>query len=51
MHGGDQGLARVQRDHWEQTYTAHPGMYGCEPSSAALQRRRGVQDGGCRTGA
>ncbi|MHA5053739.1 class I SAM-dependent methyltransferase [Streptomyces sp. SD15] len=29
-------LAEVQRAHWQETYTAHPGMYGEEPSAAAV---------------
>jgi SAM-dependent methyltransferase len=31
----DHELAEVQRAHWQTTYTAHPGMYGEEPSTAA----------------
>jgi SAM-dependent methyltransferase len=29
-------LAEAQRRHWQDTYTAHPGMYGEEPSAPAL---------------
>lgn len=29
-------LGKAQRAHWEQTYDAHPGMYGEKPSDAAL---------------
>lgn len=29
------GLAAAQRAHWQATYTAHPGMYGQEPSLPA----------------
>jgi SAM-dependent methyltransferase len=36
MHGDDQGPVRGQRDQWERTYAAHPGMYGSQPSEAAL---------------
>ncbi|NMI56022.1 class I SAM-dependent methyltransferase [Streptomyces sp. RLB3-17] len=32
----DQELAEAQRAHWQQTYTAHPGMYGDEPSTPAV---------------
>ncbi|MFF1682272.1 class I SAM-dependent methyltransferase [Streptomyces sp. NPDC058256] len=32
----DPELAEVQRAHWQQTYTAHPGMYGDEPSAPAV---------------
>lgn len=31
------GPARSQRDHWERTYTTHPGMYGEEPSASAVR--------------
>ncbi|MFH8981651.1 class I SAM-dependent methyltransferase [Streptomyces varsoviensis] len=29
-------LAGAQRAHWQRTYGAHPGMYGPEPSAAAV---------------
>ncbi|MEU6578473.1 class I SAM-dependent methyltransferase [Streptomyces sp. NPDC046805] len=36
----DQGpardLAAGQRDHWQDAYTSHPGMYGTEPSAPAI---------------
>lgn len=32
----DQVLAEAQRAHWQQTYAAHPGMYGDEPSAPAV---------------
>lgn len=32
----DQELADTQRCHWQNTYTAHPGMYGERPSTPAL---------------
>ena len=32
----DLELAEAQRAHWQQTYTAHPGMYGDEPSAPAV---------------
>ncbi|MBB4854044.1 SAM-dependent methyltransferase [Mycobacteroides chelonae] len=28
-------LAAAQREHWQDTYQQHPGMYGAEPSEAA----------------
>lgn len=28
--------AEVQRQHWQQTYSAHPGMYGEQPSAPAV---------------
>ncbi|GAA2795452.1 class I SAM-dependent methyltransferase [Kitasatospora paracochleata] len=30
-------LGREQRAHWERTYTAYPGMYGEQPSEAAVR--------------
>src|SRR3954471_24011667 len=29
-------LAEHQRKHWQTTYRTHPGMYGTEPSEAAV---------------
>lgn len=29
-------LAEAQRQHWQSTYTAHPGMYGEQPSTPAV---------------
>jgi SAM-dependent methyltransferase len=29
-------LADTQREHWQHTYTAHPGMYGEQPSAPAV---------------
>ncbi|TLS42619.1 class I SAM-dependent methyltransferase [Streptomyces montanus] len=29
-------LGEVQRLHWQETYTAHPGMYGEQPSAPAV---------------
>jgi SAM-dependent methyltransferase len=42
-------LADVQRQHWQHTYTAHPGMYGEQPSAPAVHaaevfRRAGATD-------
>jgi SAM-dependent methyltransferase len=36
MGEGDEGLGGAQRRHWQGTYDAHPGMYGAEPSLAAV---------------
>ncbi|APU43342.1 class I SAM-dependent methyltransferase [Streptomyces sp. TN58] len=36
MTDRDRDLAGAQRRHWQDTYTSHPGMYGEQPSSAAL---------------
>lgn len=35
MSDDGQDLAEVQRTHWQNTYTSHPGMYGEEPSAPA----------------
>lgn len=32
----EQELAEIQRQHWQHTYTAHPGMYGEQPSAPAV---------------
>ncbi|KQV16684.1 class I SAM-dependent methyltransferase [Kitasatospora sp. Root107] len=40
MHDGDQSLAETQREHWQKTYGAHPGMYGEEPSEPAVHAAR-----------
>lgn len=34
--GGPEELAEAQREHWQQTYGEHPGMYGQEPSAPAV---------------
>lgn len=49
MRQHDGGLADDQRRHWQQTYTAHPGMYGEDPSvpavhAAGIFHARGVKD-------
>ncbi|MDN3028604.1 class I SAM-dependent methyltransferase [Streptomyces sp. S.PB5] len=36
MADEEQELANAQRRHWQHTYTAHPGMYGEQPSAAAV---------------
>ena len=35
MRGQNEQLAEAQRQHWQGTYQAHPGMYGRQPSAAA----------------
>ncbi|GAA2688406.1 class I SAM-dependent methyltransferase [Streptomyces lunalinharesii] len=35
MTNGEPELAAEQRRHWQRTYSAHPGMYGVEPSAPA----------------
>ncbi|MFE5591313.1 class I SAM-dependent methyltransferase [Streptomyces sp. NPDC056549] len=42
-------LAETQRQHWQSTYTAHPGMYGVKPSAPAVHaaqvfHRAGAKD-------
>ncbi|RPF44030.1 methyltransferase family protein [Streptomyces sp. Ag109_G2-6] len=37
MTEAGEGLAEGQREHWERTYGAHPGMYGERPSEAAVR--------------
>ncbi|MDX2697743.1 hypothetical protein PV416_30145 [Streptomyces ipomoeae] len=32
----EKDLGEAQRAHWQETYAAHPGMYGEEPSAPAL---------------
>ncbi|WP_370221931.1 class I SAM-dependent methyltransferase [Kitasatospora sp. MAP12-22] len=36
MTGEESDLADAQRRHWQDTYRAHPGMYGGQPSAAAV---------------
>lgn len=45
----EQVLAKAQQRHWQSTYTAHPGMYGEQPSAPAVHaadvfRAGGAQD-------
>ncbi|WP_329319960.1 class I SAM-dependent methyltransferase [Streptomyces sp. NBC_01262] len=49
MSDDPQELADAQRRHWQNTYTAHPGMYGEQPSdparhAAGLFRTAGAMD-------
>ncbi|UKY54778.1 class I SAM-dependent methyltransferase [Streptomyces inhibens] len=49
MAGNEKDLADAQRRHWQSTYSAHPGMYGEEPSgpavhAAAVFRTAGARD-------
>ncbi|MFA3843543.1 class I SAM-dependent methyltransferase [Streptomyces aureus] len=48
QHDNDE-LADLQRQHWQRTYTDHPGMYGEQPSGPAVHaadilRARGAKD-------
>lgn len=36
MQHDDGDLGQAQHDHWQRTYTAHPGMYGEQPSAPAV---------------
>ena len=40
MAESEQDLADAQRRHWQDTYSAHPGMYGEQPSAPALHAAR-----------
>jgi hypothetical protein len=40
---GESDLSAAQREHWQRTYTEHPGMYGTEPSRASPVRRRPLE--------
>ncbi|MFF3786975.1 class I SAM-dependent methyltransferase [Streptomyces sp. NPDC001933] len=39
-------LAEAQRQHWQNTYTAHPGMYGEEPSAPAVHAAQAFRAAG-----
>ncbi|MGW6781678.1 class I SAM-dependent methyltransferase [Streptomyces sp. NPDC054987] len=44
----EQELAEIQRRHWQDTYAAHPGMYGEEPSEPAVHAASVFQAAGAR---
>ncbi|MEU2513010.1 class I SAM-dependent methyltransferase [Streptomyces syringium] len=44
----EQELAEIQRQHWQDTYTAHPGMYGEEPSVPAVHAAGAFRAAGAR---
>ncbi|MDC0771746.1 class I SAM-dependent methyltransferase [Streptomyces sp. HD] len=49
MTGNEEDLTEAQRAHWQNTYAAHPGMYGEEPSAPAVHaadvfRAEGARD-------
>ncbi|MDQ0810237.1 SAM-dependent methyltransferase [Streptomyces sp. B3I7] len=48
MTGDEQDLAEAQRVHWQSTYSAHPGMYGEEPSAPAVHAATVFQAAGAR---
>ncbi|CCK24515.1 6-O-methylguanine DNA methyltransferase [Streptomyces davaonensis JCM 4913] len=41
-------LAEAQREHWQQTYGEHPGMYGEEPSAPAVHAAAVFRSAGAR---
>ncbi|MFD7260081.1 class I SAM-dependent methyltransferase [Streptomyces sp. NPDC059874] len=45
---GQEELAGTQREHWEQTYGEHPGMYGEEPSAPAVHAAAVFRAAGAR---
>jgi SAM-dependent methyltransferase len=47
LNGGD--LSAAQRRHWQQTYTAKPGMYGMKPSSPAVHAAELFRDSNVTT--
>ncbi|GEC07803.1 hypothetical protein SSP24_54580 [Streptomyces spinoverrucosus] len=42
-------LGDAQRAHWQEVYTAHPGMYGEQPSTPALHAATVFRTAGART--
>ncbi|MEH0416718.1 class I SAM-dependent methyltransferase [Streptomyces sp. B21-083] len=47
-NGEDGTLAHAQREHWQQTYSAHPGMYGDQPSAPARHAAKVFRAAGAR---
>ncbi|WP_434589162.1 class I SAM-dependent methyltransferase [Streptomyces sp. A5-4] len=47
-HERDEKLAETQREHWQSTYTAHPGMYGEQPSDPAVHAAAVLRTAGAR---
>ncbi|NGO67213.1 class I SAM-dependent methyltransferase [Streptomyces boncukensis] len=48
MNGAHRDLADAQRQHWQNTYQAHPGMYGQEPSAPAAHAAEAFRTAGAR---
>ncbi|MEU9143951.1 class I SAM-dependent methyltransferase [Streptomyces sp. NPDC048349] len=46
---GPEELATAQREHWQQTYGEHPGMYGEEPSAPAVHAAAVFRAAGAHT--
>ncbi|TGB15822.1 class I SAM-dependent methyltransferase [Streptomyces sp. MZ04] len=44
----ERDLAQAQRAHWQDTYTAHPGMYGERPSAPAVHAAEVFRAAGAR---
>ncbi|WP_433476194.1 class I SAM-dependent methyltransferase [Spirillospora sp. CA-142024] len=47
--GDDAGLGEAQRRHWEATYATHPGLYGGQPSVAAVDAAAKFAEHGVRS--
>ncbi|QUW85711.1 class I SAM-dependent methyltransferase (plasmid) [Streptomyces mirabilis] len=47
-HEQDPALAEIQREHWQDTYAAHPGMYGEQPSAPAVHAAEVFRAAGAR---
>jgi SAM-dependent methyltransferase len=48
MRDAERDLADIQREHWQQTYRAHPQMYGEQPSQAAIEAGAVFRHAGAR---
>ncbi|MBU3067633.1 class I SAM-dependent methyltransferase [Nocardia sp. NEAU-G5] len=48
MRDAERDPADTQREHWQQTYRAHPEMYGDQPSQAAIEAGAVFRDAGAR---
>ncbi|WP_309228154.1 class I SAM-dependent methyltransferase [Streptomyces lunaelactis] len=44
----EKDLGEAQRAHWQDTYTAHPGMYGEQPSAPAVHAARAFRMAGAK---
>lgn len=49
MSAQDEELSAAQRQHWQHTYDAHPGMYGMTPSAPAVHAAGVFVESGART--
>ncbi|MFE7753942.1 class I SAM-dependent methyltransferase [Streptomyces sp. NPDC057429] len=48
MANTENDLASAQREHWQGTYAAHPGMYGEQPSAPAVHAAEMFRAAGAR---